>query len=142
MLERLPRWTTYALDRYGVDISPALVARARQRLPDLAGHLSVGNALTWQSERRFDYIRTNLDYAPSNRTRALFENLLAQTDRLIVGVFNEQSGERPTEQMVASWGYRVAGRSERLNVRKPEVDYRVFWVDSERRPSPLSEEGS
>ena len=36
----------------------------------------------------------------------------------------------------------VADRSERLNLRKPQVDYRVLWVDSDSRPSPISEEGS
>jgi len=49
---------------------------------------------------------------------------------------------RDTEDLVRSWGYRIAGRSERANLRKPEIDYRVFWVDSEDRPSPISEERS
>ncbi len=142
MLECLPRWSSHALDLYGLDISAALVARARQRVPDVADHLAVGNALFWQSGRRFDYVRTNLDYAPANRRRNLFENLLAQADRVIVGVFNEQLESRPTEDMVRSWGYEIAGRSERLNLRKPQIDYRVMWVDSDRRPSPISEEGS
>jgi SAM-dependent methyltransferase len=142
MLECLPRWTSHDLELNGLDISPALIARARQRLPSIADHLAVGNALRWQSGRRFDYVRTNLDYVPANRKRRLFENLLAQADRLIVGVFNEQLDERPTETMIRAWGHAIAGRSERLNVRKPQVDYRVFWVDSERRPSPISEEGS
>ena len=95
--------------------------------------MAVGNALTWQSGRRFDFIRTNFDYVPARRKRQLFENLLAQADRLIVGVFNEQFDERPTETMVRGWGYRIAGRSERTNLRKPEMDYCVFWVDSEER---------
>jgi len=142
MLETLPGWTTHALDRYGLDISPDLVALARSRLPQLAEQLVVGNALTWTSDRRFDYIRTNLDYAPAHRRRQLFENLRAQADRLIVDVFNEQIDERPTEDLVRSWGYRIAGRSERTNLRKSEIDYRVFWVDSEDRPSPISEERS
>lgn len=34
------------------------------------------------------------------------------------------------------------GRSERANLRKPQIDYRVLWVDNERRTSPISEEGS
>ena len=78
-------------------------------------------------------MRTNLDYVPAHRRRSLVENLLAQSDRLIVGVFNEHFDERLTEQMVHDWGYRIAGRSERANRRKPEMDYCVFWVDSEER---------
>jgi len=142
LLECLPRWTLHATDRFGLDIAPDLVGLARERLPELADRLVGGNALTWQSGRRFEFVRTNLAYVPGLRRRQLFENLLAQADRLIVGVFNEQSDERPTEQLVISWGYRIAGRSERTNVRKPQVDYRVFWVDAEGRPSPISEEGS
>jgi len=133
MLECLPRWSQHPLDLYGLDISPQLVTRAHERLPDLAGHLFVGNALSWQSGARFDFARTNLDYVPANRKRQLVENLMSQVDRLIVGVFNEQLDERPTEQLVATWGYRISGRSERLNLRKPQVDYRVFWIDHEER---------
>lgn len=133
LLECLPRWSSHELELFGLDISPQLVDRARQRLPNIADHLFVGNALSWQSGVRFDFARTNLDYVPAHRKRALVENLLSQVGRLIVGVFNEQLDERPTEELVTSWGYRIAGRSERLNLRKPEVDYRVFWVDSEER---------
>lgn len=133
MLECLPRWSTHELDLFGLDISPDLVARAGERVPHLADHLFVGNALTWQSGVRFDFARTNLDYVPAHRKRQLVENLLSQAGRLIVGVFNEQTHERPTEDLVRGWGYRIAGRSERANLKKPEIDYRVFWVDSEER---------
>ena len=133
LLECLPRWTTHTIERYGLDISPRLAERARQRLPDIADHVAVGNALTWQSGRRFDFIRTNFDYVPEQRRRQLFENLLAQAQRLIVGVFNEHFDERLTEAMVRGWGYRIAGRSERANLRKPEMDYCVLWVDREER---------
>lgn len=133
MLECLPRWTNHQLELYGLDISPRLVDAARQRLPGSAGHITVGNALTWQSGVRFDFARTNLDYVPAHRQHELVENLLAQTGRLIIGVFNEQLDERPTEQTIRSWGFAIAGRSERLNLRKPQVDYRVLWIDSEER---------
>jgi SAM-dependent methyltransferase len=142
LLETLPAWTRHELDVYGLDISAKLAALARHRLPELAQHINVGNALSWQSGQRFAYVRMNLDYVPAHRRRQLFENLLAQADRVIVGVFNEQLEERPTEQLVRSWGYAIAGRSERLNLRKPQMDYRVLWVDSDLRASPISEEGS
>ncbi len=50
----------------------------------------------------------------------------------IIGVFNEQVEERPTEDLVQGWGYRIAGRSERTNRHKPAVDYRVFWIEEKR----------
>jgi trans-aconitate methyltransferase len=133
MMECLPRWTTHRVEPFGLDISEDLVARARERLPEWSDRLFVGNALSWQSGQRFDFIRTNVDYVPPHRRRQLIENLLAQAGRLIVGVFNEQTSERPTEEMMRDWGYRIAGRSERANLKKPEIDYRVFWIDSEER---------
>jgi hypothetical protein len=50
---------------------------------------------------------------------------------LIIGIYNEQVEERPTEHLLRSWGYRIAGRTERRNRYKPQVDYRVLWIDSE-----------
>ncbi len=45
LLECLPGWTPYELDRYGLDIAPELVNLARRRLPELADRLWIGNAL-------------------------------------------------------------------------------------------------
>lgn len=142
LIETLPVWTPHALELHGIDISAELVKIARERLPHAAERIEIGNALTWHGSQRFDFVRTNLDYVPAHRRRVLFDNLLAQADRLIVGVFNEQEHERPTEELIESWGFRVAGRSERVNLRKPQMDYRVLWVDSEGRASHISEEGS
>jgi SAM-dependent methyltransferase len=130
LLECLPRWTPHRLDRFGLDISPALVERARLRLPELARQLYVGNALTWQPPQRFTYIRTGLEYVPRHRRRDLVERLVGSCRRLIIGVYNEEVEARPTEELVGSWGFRVAGRSERINRRKPQVEYRVLWIDS------------
>jgi SAM-dependent methyltransferase len=132
LLECLVGWTPHRLDVYGLDIAPELVELASRRLPHWRDRFFGGNALTWQAPRHFTYIRASLDAAPAHRRRELFERLLAQTDRLIVGVFNEQVDERPTEELVREWGYRVAGRSERTNRHKPAVDYRVFWVEEKR----------
>ena len=129
LLECLPRWTPHELDRYGLDIAPELVDLSRRRLPHLAGHLFVGNALEWEPPRDFTYIRTGLEYVPRHRRRQLVERLLGFCDRLIVGVMNEETEARPTEELLRSWGYAVAGRSERANRKKPGIDYRVLWID-------------
>ena len=132
LLECLPRWTPHRLDRYGLDIAPALVERARLRLPELADGLFVGNALSWEPPHTFSYIRTGLEYVPRRRRRELVERLLGRCRRLITGVFNEEHEARPTEELIGSWGLRVAGRSERPNRRKPQMAYRVLWLDSGR----------
>ena len=132
LLECLPRWTPYELDRYGVDIAPDLVDRARTRLPDLADHLFVGNALTWEPTRRFTYIRTGLEYVPPRRRPELAKHLLGFCERLVIGVFNEEAGGRPTEERLRSWGFQIAGRSERMHPHKPGMEYRVLWIDRQR----------
>lgn len=129
LLECLPRWTPHYVDRYGLDIAPELVDLARRRLPELADHLFVGNALHWEPPDRFTYVRTGLDYVPRHRRRELVERLLGYCDRLVIGVVNEETHARTTEELLQMWGYRVAGRSERANPKKPGVDYRVVWID-------------
>ncbi len=76
LLECLPRWTTHAIDRYGLDIAPELVDLARNRLPELADRLWAGNALDWEPPHRFTYVRTGLEYVPRHRRRELVERLL------------------------------------------------------------------
>jgi SAM-dependent methyltransferase len=134
LLESIAGWTTHQLGLYGLDIAPELVDLARRRLPHLADHFFVGNALDWQPGRRFTFIRANLDAVPRHRRRELVGRLLSFSDRLIIGVFNEQVEQRPTEELLRSWGHRIAGRSERTNRYKPQADYRVLWIDSEEGP--------
>jgi SAM-dependent methyltransferase len=131
LLDCLVRWTPHRLDVYGLDIAPPLVDLARRRLPHWADRFFVGNALHWPPPRRFTFIRTGLEYVPARRRRDLFERLLASCDRLIIGVFGEPVDDRRTERLVRSWGYQIAGRSERNHPRKRVIDYRVLWVDAQ-----------
>jgi hypothetical protein len=129
-MECLPRWTRFRVEPYGLEISQELAELARRRLPHWAGRIWVGNARYWKPDRRLTYVRTGLDYAPPGRRRELVEHLLSFCDRLIVGVFNEQECARPTEEMVRSWGYGIAGRSERPHRSKRGMTYRLFWIDA------------
>ncbi len=131
LLECLPRWTTHQLNRYGLDIAPELVDVARSRLPELADRLWAGNALDWKPPHRITYVRVGLECVPRHRRRELVARLLGWCDRLIIGVFNEEAHARPTEELLGSWGYAIAGRSERANRRKPGMEYRVLWIDGE-----------
>jgi SAM-dependent methyltransferase len=129
LLECIPAWTPYRVDRYGLDIAPELVDLARRRLPELEDRLFVGNALDWEPPHRFTYVRTGLEYVPHHRRRELVDRLLGWTDRLIVGVFTEEAHDRPTERLLRDWGHRIAGRSERAHCTKPGMEYRVLWID-------------
>jgi SAM-dependent methyltransferase len=122
------------VEPYGLEIAPELAALAGRRLPHWAGRVFVGNACEWIPPRRFDFVRTGLDYAPPTRRRALVEHLLhrvvARGGRLIIGVFNEEKEERRTEQAISSWGLEIAGRVD-ADHRDPRVAYRVLWLDAE-----------
>jgi SAM-dependent methyltransferase len=137
LMESVSAWGTedgYEVEPYGLEIAPALAALARRRLPQWADRIFVGNAASWIPPRRFDYVRTGLDYVPPTRRRELLEHLLAKVvapgGRLIVGVFNEEKNVRRTEERVACWGFGISGRLDAEH-RDPRIAYRVFWLDAE-----------
>ena len=60
LLECMLQWTrerNLKIIPYGLDFSEKLVALARQRLPQYADHLFVGNAWDWIPPHPFDYVR-------------------------------------------------------------------------------------
>jgi SAM-dependent methyltransferase len=130
LMECLPRWTSFAVEPYGLDISPELVDLARSRLPQWADRLWSSSALTWAPTRRFTYVRTGLEYVPKRRRAELVARLLEFCDRLVVGVFNEHESERTTEELLRGFGYTIAGVSERTNRRKSGLRYRALWIDA------------
>jgi len=128
LMESLPRWTSFDVVPYGLDISEELSALAKRRLPQWADRIWTGNALTWEPPMRFTYIRTGLEYVPVPRHEELVRHLLTFCERLVIGVFNEQIYEHDTEELMRSWGFLIAGRSERAH-REPSMAYRCFWID-------------
>lgn len=141
LMETLAGWCRergHAIEPYGLDIAPELAELARRRLPRWADRIFVGNAIDWVPPRRFDFVRTGLEYVPPARQRDLIERLLgdvvAPGGRLIIGVYNEErDATRPgpaEEERVASWGWRIAGRAERPHLRDERLVYRVLWIDA------------
>jgi SAM-dependent methyltransferase len=147
LMECVQRWAAkrgFIVEPYGLDIAPELAELARNRLPQWADRIFVGNALYWESPMRFDFVRTGLEYVPSRRQRDLVNHLLREVvapgGRLIVGTYNEErEGVRvePSQEMVvasetvvASWGFTIAGRSERRHYHDERLLYRVFWIDA------------
>ena len=126
LMESMAAWA--GVEPYGVEISPELADLARRRLPQWADRIWVGNAAEWTAPRRFDAVRTGLDYVPRPRRPAYVEHLLGFADRVVVGVFNEEREGRALEGEVASWGFHVAGRTEREHPH-PRLAYRAFWLD-------------
>jgi SAM-dependent methyltransferase len=144
LMECLERWSQqrgWPVEPYGLDIAPELADLARRRVPRWADRIFVGNAIDWQPPRRFDFVRTGLEYVPLRRQRDLVERLLrdvvAPGGRLIIGTYSEESDETRTapsqEAMIAGWGFPIAGRSERPHYRDSRLVYRVVWIDSPGR---------
>jgi SAM-dependent methyltransferase len=88
LLESIVRWSPHRIEPYGLDFAPAVAQLARERLPQWAERIFVGNALTWEPPCRLDFVRTELVYVPEQRRREyaarLVETFLAPGGRLIV----------------------------------------------------------
>jgi SAM-dependent methyltransferase len=147
LMECIQRWALargFVVEPYGLDIAPELAALARRRLPHWADRIYVGNVINWEPPRRFDFVRSGLEYVPARRHRDLVARLLrdyvAPGGRLIIGTFNEERDETrrepPQEALVASWGFTIAGRTERPHYHDPRLVYRAFWIDAPAHEPP------
>ena len=137
LMESLHRWAAadgIGLDPWGIDISTELVALAKNRLPQWRDQIFVGNALDWRPPRRFAFVRTGVEYVPRHRRPAFLRHLLSEVvepgGRLIVGVYNEETGGTALETAVRSWGFEVAGRAERHHPDTNELVRRLVWIDA------------
>lgn len=119
LMESIAAWCAergFHVKPYGFDLSAALVAEARRRLPQWADRIWVGNALDWVAPggRRFDFVHSLLDLVPESRVA---EMLAHQLDRLVLpGGRLLVSNYVPAEQrsrypaaVLASLGFRVDG---------------------------------
>jgi SAM-dependent methyltransferase len=138
LMECARRWAAedgVALEPYGLDISPELADLARSRLPHWADRIWTGNALHWvhPQRRRFDYVRTGLEYVPPGRAADLIAHLLEHVvgRRLVIGVHNEPAAEQLWRPEIESAGYRVAGEREWPKPDDARVVRRVLWIERE-----------
>jgi len=103
LLECVAGWTGargLTVEPFGLDLSAALVALARARFPGKEDHFFVGNALTWQPLRRFQYVRTETVYVPRD-TRVYYlgralEQFVAPGGALLVAEYRYKGSPHPT----------------------------------------------
>jgi SAM-dependent methyltransferase len=112
LMESVVRWSPLHIEPYGLELVPAIAELARNRLPQWADRIFVGNALTWEPPERFDFVRTELVYVPESRQRDLLARLLADVvapgGRLIVcGYGSPRSAvpAHPVRQLVRQHGF-------------------------------------
>jgi SAM-dependent methyltransferase len=136
LMECLARWSTQdgkPVEPYGLDLSPELADLARSRLPHWADRIWTGNALSWihPQGRRFDYVRTGLDYVPPGRAADLVRHLLEYVveRRLIIGPYNEAVARPEYEAGIRAAGWSIVGMREWLKPDDDRVARRVFWLD-------------
>jgi SAM-dependent methyltransferase len=112
LLESLVDWSPHLIEPFGLDLVPVLAELARRRLPRWADRIFVGNALTWEPPRRFDFVRTELVYVPDERraayVRRLLEQVVASGGRLILCGYGSPRSRVPTDPVghdVRAYGF-------------------------------------
>jgi hypothetical protein len=136
LMESLHQWlegSGLKLGFYGLDISEGLVELAKKRLPHLKDRIHVGNALHWTPSNKYDFVRTGLEYVPLGRQNDFIDHLLfhyiAQSGRLIIGIYNEVRNSRELEEKVRGWGYQLTGYCEKSKPGNEIVSYKMLWID-------------
>jgi trans-aconitate methyltransferase len=143
LLECLVDWAAadgHRIVPYGLDVSAALVGRARERLPRWSDHLFVGDVRTWSPPRRFEFVRSELVYVAEREQPVLVARLLGDHlkpgGRLIVCSYGSRS--RPARDplvdiatVLRRWGHVVAGAAVG---RDPDgiALTNVAWIDVPR----------
>ncbi|UAL29748.1 class I SAM-dependent methyltransferase [Nocardioides rotundus] len=130
------RWAAqdgHAIEPHGVEIGPRLADLARSRYPQWAARIHAANANGWRPERRYDFVRTGLEYVPERSRREYVDHLMthvvAPGGRLIIGVHHAPSDD-PLIADLASWGYPLAGISRRAHAQ-PGLFYTALWLNGQ-----------
>ncbi|MGA8113800.1 MAG: class I SAM-dependent methyltransferase [Actinocatenispora sp.] len=130
LMESVHAWAAergVALEPYGVDLAPGLVALARRRLPHWSDRIELGNAVSWRpvDGRRFRYVHLLLDLVPDELRGALVRHastLLEPGGRLLVSHYlNEGSSDEPVVRKLAELGVRSEG---------VDPDGQTAWLDA------------
>jgi SAM-dependent methyltransferase len=139
LMECVHRWAAEdgrTLEPYGVEISGRLADLARRRCPRWADRIWAANVLDWRPPRRFDFVRTGLEYVPGRRRADLVQHLLDHVvepdGRLLIGTTNEPTDRPGLADALRGWGFEVTGTAVRPHTHEA-VQRTVHWLDGERR---------
>lgn len=122
----------HRISPYGADLSPALVALAKRRLPRWADRIWVANGLTLIPPVPMDFVHVmQLDIVPVPRRAALVDHLLrrvcAPGGRLVIGPFNEIAAHPQTAASLEAMGHVLGGQVEHPHSTKGIVR-RMIWI--------------
>ena len=124
-----------AIEPYGLDISPGLVALARRRLPAWAGRIWLGNAWDWEPPRRFDVVHAMPDVVPDHLRRRWLDRLVARFllpgGRLVLHAndpYPADADRRTLRDLLAEAGTVPDG--ERVQERSGRPAVRAAWLEA------------
>lgn len=125
LLECILKWTAergITVTPYGLDLSAKLAEMAKQRLPNFADNIFVGNAWNWPPPFKFDYVRTELCYLPEALYRDYVARLLAEYlkpgGRLLVAHYrnrNDPDAAILVNETLEKLGFKVEGYKSALD---------------------------
>jgi 2-polyprenyl-3-methyl-5-hydroxy-6-metoxy-1,4-benzoquinol methylase len=123
-----------AVEPYGLDIAPGLVTHARERLPQWADRIWLGDASTWvhPDGMRFDFVHTLLNAVPRRRRAELvrhgLQELVRPGGRLLVSYYiRSAEHDRTAAEQLQDLGFEVAGES-RPRLDAPGSPPQTAWV--------------
>jgi 2-polyprenyl-3-methyl-5-hydroxy-6-metoxy-1,4-benzoquinol methylase len=129
LLETLIAWAHeegFALRPHGIDLVSELIGLCRQRFPCNRDSFEVANAFYWSPRRRYDFVRTNLEYVPEPDWTAFVQRqheAVSEGGRLILCHYRSPEEPRVDVATVAEQaGCVVAGRTEAPGVT-------IAWID-------------
>ena len=101
-----------------------------------------GNLMGWEPPRRFDFVRTELEYVQPGRRREMVERLLSDFlvpgGRLIVCSYGSsrphQPGAGPVGEILRAWGHEVTGETKAADPNGAVIS-RVAWTNAPHPPA-------
>jgi SAM-dependent methyltransferase len=134
LMESVARWAHergLVIEPFGLDISPRLAAQARLRLPQWGERIFTGNVITWEPPRRFDFVRTGLEYVPPARygdlLHRLVERFVAPGGRVILGPDSSRTVEA-MQALLQQIGLPLSGQIEHRNTSGEPIRSLV-WIN-------------
>jgi SAM-dependent methyltransferase len=139
LMESIASWAAergYRIEPYGLDIAPALAALARRRLPQWSDRIHAGNVMEFEPARRFDFIRTGVEYVPMCRHADLpvhhLNRFLAPGGRLIVGPFRSGLPEVDPSLALEHLGLHASGAAQTPSPGGAPTRC-ILWIDAPAR---------
>lgn len=126
LMESVVAWSDYEVEPYGLDFAPGLVELARRRLPHWADGIWLGDAATWTSPIRFDFVHARLELGSLERIADFGRRLIVSSD----GSFRRPDSPRaePVAVRLRELGLEPAGEVYHRSEGQ-RVEIAVAWVD-------------